>query len=78
MARARAVGLTLEPTYTGKAMAALLDAAARGAFDGKRVLFIDTYSSVDLAALVAGGPGVAALPAALQRHFDGGAASAKH
>jgi 1-aminocyclopropane-1-carboxylate deaminase/D-cysteine desulfhydrase-like pyridoxal-dependent ACC family enzyme len=73
VARARAAGLTLEPTYTGKAMAALLDAAARGELDGKRVLFLHTYSSVDLAPLVARGPGASALPAPLRRHFDGGA-----
>jgi 1-aminocyclopropane-1-carboxylate deaminase/D-cysteine desulfhydrase-like pyridoxal-dependent ACC family enzyme len=78
VARAAAVGLTLEPTYTGKAMAALLADADSGALDGKRVLFVNTYSSVDLAPLVAAGPGVAALPPALQRHFDAGTAAAKH
>ena len=57
MARAAAAGLRLEPTYTGKAMAALLADAASGALDGKRVLFLNTYSSVDLAPLLAGGPG---------------------
>jgi 1-aminocyclopropane-1-carboxylate deaminase/D-cysteine desulfhydrase-like pyridoxal-dependent ACC family enzyme len=70
VALAKERGLFLEPTYTGKAMAALLHDAARGALDGKRVLFINTFSSVDLAPFVAAGPGVAALPAALQRHFD--------
>ena len=40
------VGLSLETTYTGKALAALLAHAAAGQLDGKRVLFIDTYSSV--------------------------------
>jgi len=39
------VGLHLEPTYTGKALAALIAEADSGALDGKRVLFIDTYSS---------------------------------
>ncbi|HEX9102093.1 MAG TPA: pyridoxal-phosphate dependent enzyme, partial [Polyangia bacterium] len=78
VARAAAVGLALEPTYTGKAMAALLADAATGALDGKRVLFIDTYSSVDLAPLVAGGPGPSALPRALQRYFDAGVATGKH
>ena len=78
VARAAAVGLLLEPTYTGKAMAALLADAAAGALDGKRVLFIDTYSSVDLAPLVASGPGVSALPASLQRYFDAGVTPAKH
>jgi 1-aminocyclopropane-1-carboxylate deaminase/D-cysteine desulfhydrase-like pyridoxal-dependent ACC family enzyme len=70
VARAAAVGLALEPTYTGKAMAALLADAASGALDGKRVLFLSTYSSVDLASFIAGGPGRSALPPALQRHFD--------
>ncbi|HEY2747177.1 MAG TPA: pyridoxal-phosphate dependent enzyme [Polyangia bacterium] len=78
VARAAAVGLTLEPTYTGKAMAALLADADAGALEGKRALFVNTYSSVDLAPLVAAGPGVAALPRALQRHFDAGAATGKH
>jgi D-cysteine desulfhydrase len=49
--RARACGMTLETTYTGKTLAALLDAADSGALDGKRVLFINTMSSVDLSAL---------------------------
>lgn len=78
VARAAALGLPLEPTYTGKAMAALLADAAAGALDGKRVLFIDTYSSVELAPLVAGGPGVPALPPSLQRYFDAGATTDKH
>jgi len=78
VARAAAVGMTLEPTYTGKAMAALLADADAGALDGRRVLFVNTYSSADLAPLLAGGPGVAALPRALQRHFDGGATAGKH
>ena len=40
------VGLSLETTYTGKALAALIAHADAGLLDGKRVLFIDTYSSV--------------------------------
>ncbi len=75
VARAAAVGLTLEPTYTGKAMAALLSDARRGALDGKRVLFVHTYSSVDLAPLLAQGPGPSGLPGALRRHFDAGVAA---
>ena len=78
VARAAAAGVALEPTYTGKAMAALLADADAGLLDGKRVLFVNTYSSVDLAPFVAAGPGVAALPPALQRHFDAGASSGKH
>jgi D-cysteine desulfhydrase len=76
--RAAAAGLRLEPTYTGKAMAALLADAAAGALDGKRVLFVNTYSSADLAPLLAGGPGVGGLPRALQRHFGAGMPSDRH
>lgn len=71
--RAAAVGLRLEPTYTGKAMAALLADAESGALDGKRVLYLHSYNRVDLAPLVAAGPGRDALPPRLRRHFDGGA-----
>jgi 1-aminocyclopropane-1-carboxylate deaminase/D-cysteine desulfhydrase-like pyridoxal-dependent ACC family enzyme len=78
VARAAGAGILLEPTYTGKAMAALLADAATGALDGKRVLFVDTYSSIDLAPLLAGGPGASGLPRALQRHFDAGVLAAKH
>ncbi len=46
--RAANIGLRLEPTYTGKAMAALLAHAASGQLDGKRVLFLQTYNGVDL------------------------------
>jgi 1-aminocyclopropane-1-carboxylate deaminase/D-cysteine desulfhydrase-like pyridoxal-dependent ACC family enzyme len=69
VARAAAVGLRLEPTYTGKTMAALLAAADSGALDGKRVLFVHTYNSVDLSALVDGAGGPARLPAGLRRYF---------
>ena len=49
--RTAACGLYLEPTYTGKTMAALLADAAAGRLNGKRVLFIHSYNSVDLSAL---------------------------
>jgi 1-aminocyclopropane-1-carboxylate deaminase/D-cysteine desulfhydrase-like pyridoxal-dependent ACC family enzyme len=75
VARAAAVGLRLEPTYTGKAMAALLADAESGALDGKRVLYLHSYNSVDLAPLLAGGPGPDALPPSLRRHFVAGAAA---
>ncbi len=39
--------ISLDGTYTGKAMAAMIDDAAGGRLEGKNVLFIDTYSSVD-------------------------------
>jgi 1-aminocyclopropane-1-carboxylate deaminase/D-cysteine desulfhydrase-like pyridoxal-dependent ACC family enzyme len=77
LGRAAAVGLRLEPTYTGKTMAALLAAADAGRLDGKRVLFLHTYNAVDLASFVAEGPGPAALPPRLRAHFDAGAASSR-
>jgi len=45
-------GLTLEPTYTGKTFAALLDLARKGSL-GSRVLFVDTLSSAPLDGLLA-------------------------
>jgi 1-aminocyclopropane-1-carboxylate deaminase/D-cysteine desulfhydrase-like pyridoxal-dependent ACC family enzyme len=53
--RAAQAGLILETTYTGKVMAALLADAASGHLDGRRVLFWHTYSSADLAPLLARG-----------------------
>jgi 1-aminocyclopropane-1-carboxylate deaminase/D-cysteine desulfhydrase-like pyridoxal-dependent ACC family enzyme len=67
--RAADAGLRLEPTYTGKAMAALLADARAGRLDGKRVLFIHTYNGADLTPLVAGGAGPDALPPRLRRFF---------
>ena len=69
VAAAAAVGLRLEPTYTGKAMAALLADARSGRLNGKRVLFLHTYSGADLSPLLASGPGPSALPPLLQQHF---------
>lgn len=68
VARAAAAGLVLEPTYTGKAMAALLADADAGRLDGKRVLFLHTFSSVDLAPLVGAATPESLLPA-LRRYF---------
>jgi 1-aminocyclopropane-1-carboxylate deaminase/D-cysteine desulfhydrase-like pyridoxal-dependent ACC family enzyme len=62
-------GLRLEPTYTGKAMAALLEDARAGRLDGKRVLFLHTYNGVDLAGLIARAPALDTLPPLLRRHF---------
>jgi D-cysteine desulfhydrase len=42
----------LEGTYTGKAMAAMIDHASAGKFDGKRVLFWNTYNSHDFSDLI--------------------------
>jgi 1-aminocyclopropane-1-carboxylate deaminase/D-cysteine desulfhydrase-like pyridoxal-dependent ACC family enzyme len=75
--RAAAVGLHLEPTYTGKAMAALLADADAGRLDGRRVLFVDTFNSVDLAPLLATPSGARALPPRLQRLVDAGATGDK-
>jgi 1-aminocyclopropane-1-carboxylate deaminase/D-cysteine desulfhydrase-like pyridoxal-dependent ACC family enzyme len=44
VAAAARVGLVLEPTYTGKAMAQLLADADAGLLDGKRVLFVQTFA----------------------------------
>jgi 1-aminocyclopropane-1-carboxylate deaminase/D-cysteine desulfhydrase-like pyridoxal-dependent ACC family enzyme len=71
VARAAAAGLMLEPTYTGKAMAALLADADSGRLDGKRVLFLHTFSSAPMAPLVDAGS-VDALPPSLRRYFDAG------
>ena len=38
----RQEGIVLDPVYTGKAMAGLIDLAHKGAFDGRRVVFIHT------------------------------------
>lgn len=43
VSRAKDVGLTLEPTYTGKTLAALLAHAQAGQLRGQKVLFLNTY-----------------------------------
>ncbi len=48
VARARDFGLELEPIYTGKVMAALLSDAREGRLDKRRVLFMQTQSTVPL------------------------------
>ena len=71
VAAAAEVGLALENTYTGKALAGLRDAARRGILDGP-TLFWNTYNAVDVAAALAPLPEPTALPAPFQRFFDGG------
>ena len=66
---AAARGLSLEPTYTGKTLAALLADAEAGRLDGKHVLFWNTYSSRSLQPLLDRAPGPDALPAGLRRYF---------
>jgi 1-aminocyclopropane-1-carboxylate deaminase/D-cysteine desulfhydrase-like pyridoxal-dependent ACC family enzyme len=68
--RAAATGLVLEPTYTGKCLAALLADAASGRLDGKRVLFVHTYNGVDLSPLLARAPSPSVLPPLLRGCFD--------
>ncbi len=48
-------GLALDPSYSAKAMAAVV-AGARGPWRGKRVLFVNTLNSVPLAVLTDGAP----------------------
>jgi D-cysteine desulfhydrase len=75
MARASAVGLHLEPTYTGKTLAALLADADAGRLSGKRVLFIHSYNGADLSALRARGE-LGALPPWLLRRLPAGQGTA--
>ncbi len=59
---ASALGIKLETTYTGKALAALLGDTAAGKLDDQQVLFWDTYNSAPMPA-----PGdVESLPTVLQ------------
>ena len=71
VAAARERGLALETTYTGKTLAALREAARRGALDGP-TLFWNTYNAVDVAAALAPLPEPSQLPAPFQRLFGGG------
>ena len=63
-----AEGITLEPTYTGKALAAMLQ-YCQGPGKGRRVLFWNTYNGQDTAPLVARGP-ISELPAAVARWLE--------
>ncbi|MHB8049959.1 MAG: 1-aminocyclopropane-1-carboxylate deaminase/D-cysteine desulfhydrase [Coriobacteriia bacterium] len=71
VARARALGLTLDGTYTGRAFAALIADAATGALADKRVVFWDTFDSHDFTERLAG-IDASALPDAFARYFAGG------
>lgn len=61
-------GLELETTYTGKAMAALLDDIERPRFDGSKLLFWNTYNSRALPPN--GDMDIEALPEEFRRYFD--------
>lgn len=64
------LGLTLEPTYTGKAMRALLSDLS--AADGKqlRVAFWNTYNAIELPVAANGANLTEQLPAEFSRYFD--------
>ncbi len=47
------VGLTLDPIYTGKVMAALLHDARAGKLEGRRILFLHSHNTLDLRPLLA-------------------------
>ncbi|MDY0341016.1 MAG: pyridoxal-phosphate dependent enzyme [Coriobacteriia bacterium] len=68
--RARAAGLVLDGTYTGRAFAALIAAAATGALADKCVVLWDTFDSHDFTERLAGvDPG--ALPGPFAHYFGG-------
>jgi 1-aminocyclopropane-1-carboxylate deaminase/D-cysteine desulfhydrase-like pyridoxal-dependent ACC family enzyme len=62
-------GLTLDPSYTSKTLYGGLDYLKAKGEQGKTVLFMDTYNSVDLTHLVAGADHHE-LPRAFHRYFE--------
>lgn len=62
-------GIRLEPTYTAKTLASLLEHSRRGTFAGP-LLFWNTFNSVDLSSRLAG-VGSADLPRPLRKFFVG-------
>ena len=62
-----AAGLHLDPTYTGKTLAALLACGSAGGLTDRTVVFWNTYNSRDISALVEAGD-VACLPAGLREY----------
>ncbi|NUO50192.1 MAG: pyridoxal-phosphate dependent enzyme [Polyangiaceae bacterium] len=66
-------GLCLDPIYTGKVMASLLADADAGRLDGKRVLFIHSFSHDAWRSAVDREMGPARLPRALRRLVEPGA-----
>lgn len=66
---AKAAGITIEGTYTGKAFAALLADAESGALRGKTALFWNTYNSRDFTKEIAH-VDYRALPGEFHRYFE--------
>ncbi len=64
-------GLTLEPTYTGKTMAALIGEREDRGLRDKTVLYWHTLSGVDLSERIAAADVAADLPDEYQQFFDG-------
>lgn len=64
------LGLTLDSTYTGKALAALLHDAQQASLAGKSMLFWNTYSARPLPVTAERPADAAALPAEFLRYFD--------
>lgn len=62
-----AEGLALDRTYTGKTVAAFLDAARRPEWRGKRLLYWHTLNGHPLASLLPAEPRIEALPAPFDR-----------
>ena len=54
--RLASLGVELDPTYSSKAMAALLGAGEAGDLEGKNVVFWNTFNACDLSALPKGTP----------------------
>jgi D-cysteine desulfhydrase len=67
VAAAAEQNIGLDPTYTGKCLAALHQCARRGALPTGPALFWNTLNSVDVAATAPVDPGRAVLPAPFQR-----------
>ncbi len=68
-------GITLEGTYTGKAMAAFMDFMSMPARRQKTALFINTYNSKPLDHILDKCPGPEVLPPKVREYFEKGAES---
>lgn len=63
-------GIHLETTYTAKCLAALLDASHEPGYQGSRLLFWNTYSSVDPTPHLGPVPAYEELPRAFHKFFE--------